>query len=173
MTKLTFMFFFTIPYSITVGWAWPYLMIALFLAEKPGLENGLVVTAQWRPWFAKRFPFSMAIGRGVVYHPAPGIRGGMLTPTQTQFHEHVHIRQIEDMMLVGFLVAAAVLTVTALAGHAEYRLAALLWFTSAEWRLLSYVASFLRGERLYEDAEPEKSARAQSEHLKPMTIFTE
>ena len=151
------LFAFTAPWSLTVGYGWVLLMKLIGAAEKLRWEKTLVLTAQWRPWAAKRWKYSTTLGRGIVYHgewrSLPG-----LVYSRIQSHEHVHVRQIEDLMMLSFLVGLAVALYTG-----QWGLGAALWWSGGLWQVPDFITALLRGGNAYRDSEHERAAYGQTD----------
>ena len=150
------LFAFTAPWSVTVGWGWVLLM-RLFAAKDLRWEGTLVLTATWRPWVLKIWKYSTTLGRGIIYQP--GRRAEPSAPwTQIQDHEHVHVRQIEDLMMLSFIIGLVVALCT---GH--WLLGLGLWWSGGLWQLPDFVTAALRRGNPYRSSEHECSAYAQAD----------
>lgn len=157
--KRYILFAFTIPWTITVGWGWVLLMCAIRAAGDLGWETSSpevgVLTAVWKPWAAARWPYSTTLGRGIIY--SPGERNEPWT--RTQQHEHVHVRQVEDQMMLSFVIGLVVLT------QGSPLLGVVLWLSGGAWQLPNFLTAVLRGGNVYRDTEHERSAYAQTDEL--------
>ena len=151
------LFVVTLPWLLTVGWLLPCIALLVGLAEKPKWE-GTVLTVKTRGWLADVWRFSTSIGGGIFYHPRVGRFDADQRWSRLQEHEHVHYRQSEDYLLTSFLTGLAVWAWTG-----DQVAAVALWWSGGLWPLVSYVASWLRGNDIYRDAEIERSARAQTD----------
>ena len=104
-------FSFSVAWAL-LGWAWVALCCVLFFADFKSLRyesDGMLVTAEWRAWFAKFYRYSTTLGRGIVYYP--GVRDASDSlDERVERHERVHVWQKEDIsfrfLLVGLLVGA-------------------------------------------------------------------
>lgn len=118
-------------------------------------EDGRVLTLMLPEGTRVMRYLGITLGYGVVY--APGRRSPPYLPwSETQRHEHVHVKQFEGWATAGALTALVVagLTGSALASLVVWALApAVAWcgYTVAAW---------LRGGHPYWDAVHEEAARA-------------
>lgn len=148
------LFAITLPWSLTVGYGWVFLFCLIGAAHELRWEPTAVLTAIWRPWAAKRWRYSTTLGRGIIYHAdrrAP--RGEPWTTIQD--HEHVHIRQVEDLMLLSLCVGS-----TVYAASGKWWLGLLCWWSGGAWQIPGFATAFLRGGNPYRDAEHERHARS-------------
>ena len=153
----------TAPYTFTVSYGWVLLLWACCAAEKLRWEPTGVLTAQWMPWVVKPrgktgwrlWKWSTTLGRGIIYQPKHRATPGE-SPTHIQRHEHVHVRQVEDMMLLGLCLG----TIVAIVSH-DVWLGLLTWWSSGFWQITNFVSAVLRGGEAYLDSEHERSAYAQ------------
>lgn len=170
-------FGFTAPWSL-VGWLWCVGACLLQLAQlkKLRFEGAGVLTSEWRPWFARIWRFSTTVGRSTIYFP------GSRHP-KTERHEQIHLDQVEDLMLLSFLVGLAVIVCTG-----NVLLGFLLWSSGGLWQLPNFLMALLRYghnvkwppegsfftrlknflrdlflEVAYRDSEHERSAYAQTD----------
>jgi hypothetical protein len=149
-------FAFTLPWTLTIGYGW-ILLMRLGAAHKLRWEKTAVLTAEWKPWVVKRWHYSTTLGRGIIYQP--GLRADPGTAyTRIQEHEHVHVRQIEDLMLLSFVLGL----VLGLFTH-DWLLGLIVWTSGGMWQLPGFVTAVLRGGNIYRDSEHELSAYAQSD----------
>ena len=165
------LFAFTLPWTITVGWGWVFLMRAIGAATDLRWDGTFLLTAVWKDWVtaSRKWPwskhpvplwrFSTVLGRGIIYQPGRRAPVGK-TPTVTQLHEEVHVRQIEDLMLLSFIIG---LIVGAWTGH--WFLGLLLWWSGGLWQFPNFITAAMRGGDPYRDSEHEKSAYSQTSHL--------
>jgi hypothetical protein len=149
----------TLPYTIVIGYGWVLLMGAIYAAHKLRWERTGVLTAQWRPWAAARWRYSTTLGRGIIYWPGARAEIGEKV-TRIQEHEHVHVRQVEDLMLLSFLVGLVVGLVTG-----NWWLGFALWASGGVWQLPNFVTASLRHgvKNAYRVSEHERSAYAQTD----------
>lgn len=151
------LFVFTLPWALTISWPWIMLLRAIGAVDELEWEPTGVLTAELRPWTTKLWRYSTTLGRGIIYQP--GRRAPKGQPwTSIQAHEHVHVRQIEDLMLLSFIVGLVVAVST---GHWGIGLA--LWWSGGMWQLPDFITAMLRGGNAYRDSEHERSAYAQTD----------
>jgi hypothetical protein len=125
------------------------------------LSKGSVILADITPRGARIWRYSTTLGRVILVHP--DVYEAQLV-ADVLAHEHVHVRQHEDNMLVACLLGIA------LAPFLQpFWLAFVVWWSGGLWPLLSYVTAGIRyGKRwMYMGAEIERSAYAQNEYLPP------
>lgn len=158
----------TLPWTLTVGWGWVLVMVAIRAAGSLRFEDGLVLTATWKPWAQRRWKYSTTLGTGIVYQP--GARAERDEPwTPIQDHEHVHVRQVEDMMTLSLLVGISVLLAVGL-GTGSWTFAAVLgaaiWWSGGLWQAPNFLTAGLRNgwnlSGVYRGSEHELSAYAQT-----------
>lgn len=147
----------TLPWALTT-WIIGMLSAALFLAYKPRFEQAAVLTMEWRPWFARLWRYSTTLGRCVWYQPGARDRRDPLDEPLER-HENVHVRQVEDMMLLALLVSVVVTVATG-----DWLLGLIMWWSGGAWQLPNFVTAVLRfgWKGIYRDAEHERSAYAQT-----------
>ncbi|MGW8177452.1 MAG: hypothetical protein ACWGQW_01430 [bacterium] len=150
------LFAFTAPYGVIVGWGIVLLAIVLFFAHKPKLAPYGTLTAQWRPWWAAKWKYSTTFGRAIIYHPRIADGTPEIIDHRVEKHEMVHVRQVEDRMLLAFLVGLVVFLVTG-----NWILGLALWVSGGVWQAPNFVTAVLRGGHIYRDTEHERSAYAQ------------
>ncbi len=146
---------FCLPSFIT-GWTIVILSLIFYIAHKSKLGPKGVLTAQWRSWFGKKWIYSTTFGRGVIYQKLAmgSVEKAMGYPTMK--HEMVHVRQIEDLNVIGFIIGAIVFSVTN-----NWILGVSIWASSPLWILVYYLTGWLRGGHIYRDSEHERAASAQ------------
>jgi len=149
------LFLITIP-STLYGWSIVMLSLLLFFAHKPKFAPYGVLTAQWRPWFAKKWKYSTTFGRGIIYHPKIDDGTPDIINSQVEKHEMVHIRQAEDRIILALIIGLVVFLVTK-----NWILGLGLWMSGAAWQLPNFLTAVLRGGHVYRDTEHERSAYAQ------------
>ena len=142
--------------NVLTGWGAVLLACALFLAHKIKLGPYGVLTAQWRPWWVKRWRYSTTFGRGIIFQPSVADGRPDIIDNQVEKHEMVHVRQMEDVSLLSLLVSVVVLIVSG-----NWILALSLWMTSTLWLVPNFLSAVLRGGHVYRDTEHERSAYAQ------------
>lgn len=150
------LFAFTAPWGVIIGWGVILLALALFFAHKPRFAPYGTLTAVWRPWWAKIWKYSTTFGRAIIYHPrvADGTPG--IIDHRVEKHEMIHVRQVEDMMLLSFIVGLVVGLVTG-----NWPLGVALWASGGIWQAPNFLTAMLRGGHVYRDSEHERSAYAQ------------
>lgn len=162
------LFAVTLPWTLTVGWGWVLLLAAIGACGSLRFDDGLVLTAVWKPWAARLWRFSTTVGRGIIYQD--GLRHERGHPlTVTEEHEGVHVRQVEDLMLLSFLVGFAVFLGVGI-GFGDWSAAAWwwlgLWWSGGFWQAPNFVAAGLRHgwtlEGVYRGSEHELSAYSQT-----------
>jgi len=156
-------------------------LIQLAELKKLRFKGAGVLTTEWKPWFAKIYPFSITLGRMKIFLP------GAQEDGRTDAHEDIHIAQIEDLMFLSLLVG---LTVALITGDAL--MGFILWTSGGMWQLPNFLTAMLRyghlvkwpqegsfGSKLktfmadlfvgtaYRDAEHERSAYAQTDPVGP------
>lgn len=150
------LFIVTIPSAVLFGWLVVLLAMLLFFAHKPKFAPYGVLTAQWRPWFAKVWKYSTTFGRGIIYHPkvADGTPG--IINSGVEKHEMIHVRQAEDRILLALVIGVIVFLITK-----NWMLGLGLWMSGTLWQLPNFLTAVLRGGHVYRDTEHERSAYAQ------------
>ena len=133
--------------SIILGWLFALLTLMLGLSKPLGYRRGVVVL-NWRPWVAERWRYSTTIGHCMAIHPDHGER--------TVWHELVHIKQYEDLCLLGAILGGLLCIVS-------WKLGLIVWATSgAPWLLPNFITGWIRDGDPYMGSEHEKSAYAQT-----------
>jgi len=150
------------PWGIGVGWTWLGLALALGFARAPRFEPGLVLTAEWRMWVARRWRWSTTIGRAIIYHPDHRDDDPTEVDTRLERHERKHVWQVEDMMLLSLIVAALLW----LSGT-DVLACMVVYVSGGAWQLPNFLAAGLRYgftfDAMYRGAEHERSAYAQTD----------
>jgi len=131
------------------GWLFPLLMICLGAAKDLRFIGNGVLAATWRPWAAKLWKYSTTLSRGMVLQADVDER--------ILKHEFVHVRQVEDRLVLA-LSLALVVSVTTWDWWWM-----LLWPTGVAWQLPNFLTAVLRDGHVYRDAEHERSAYAQTD----------
>jgi len=133
-------FAFTAPWSVLGYLASLACCYVFWIADRKTLrwEDAGILTAEWRPWFAKVFPFSTTLGRSKIFQPGARDPGDSLDE-RLERHERIHVWQVEDLMFRGFLlgILAGVWT-----GRWDFAL--FLWISSGAWQLTNFVTALLR-----------------------------
>lgn len=158
----------TLPWTLTVGYGWVILMCLILAAEWESLrfQGTAVLTTQWRKWASKRWNYSTTLGRGVIYHP-DHVDDDSAIDTRLERHEHVHVRQIEDLMLLSFVIGAVVAALTQVWWHGL-----IVWWSGGAWQLPNFVAAWLRGWDVYRDTEHERSAYSRTDVIMQRHVGT-
>ena len=153
------LFCFTLPWSVTVGWGWVGIALALGIAVEPRFEEHGILTARWTLQVAKIWRYSTTLGRGIIYQP--GARRVLSTDpmTRTEQHERIHVEQVEDLMLLGLLLGLVVWGWTG-----NWFLGLMLWWSAGAWQLPNFVTAAMRfgWKNAYRFSEHERSAYSQS-----------
>jgi len=171
-------FSFTLPWALLV-WLLCILACCLQLAEFKKLRFIApgVLASEWKPWLAKVYPYSLTLGRVIIFHPESA------HDSQVVAHEGVHVSQVEDMMLLSLLLGLLTIVVT---GDVLFGFA--LWASGGMWQIPNYFMAVLRHghtlswpasgsgfqrlksflsrlflEIAYADSEHERSAYAQTD----------
>jgi hypothetical protein len=189
------LFIVTLPWTLLASWPW-VLVLRLFAARDLRLEELGVLTAVWRSWVVKPrtwlgartrpdgevlldedgrvvyrnlWRWSTTIGRGIIYQPGARRARPEEPLTATEDHELVHVRQVEDRMMLSFVVGLAVLLAVGLAGGGwplATVLGGVLWASGGSWQAPNFLSAGIRHgfnlEGVYRQAEHERSARAQT-----------
>jgi hypothetical protein len=141
--------------SIVLGHIVFVLSFAIGLTRKPRYRDR-VLTAEWRPWFAKIWRYSTTVGHFIGRHPRHGAR--------TWAHELVHTRQYVNLCLLSAVISGVLVAIP------NYGLSwiegLILWGTSgAAWLLPNYLTGWIRYGDAYRGSEHERSAYAQTDDL--------
>jgi len=150
------LFAVTIPSAVLYGWTVVALALALFFAHKPKFAPYGVLTAVWRPWWAKIWKYSTTFGKGIIYHPRIADDTPDVINNRVEKHEMVHVRQAEDRILLALLIGVTVTIVTG-----NWILGLALWVSGTAWQLPNFLTAVLRGGHIYRDTEHERSAYSQ------------
>lgn len=140
--------------TVIVSWIVVLGAVALRMAQDLKWEPGLVLTAIWR----LDTDWSITVGRGVLYTR----REPWERRLAIQVHEHVHVRQVEDLCLTAFLIGSMVAIWLPWLGAG-------IWASGGLWIFVGYLASLFRvgswdTQRIYVETETEKSAYCQAAH---------
>jgi hypothetical protein len=137
---------FTLP-SMLLGQFLGLLSLAVGISKDPRFKDGVFQTT-WRPRFAAKWRYSTTLGFWMGIHPEHG--------TKVEAHEFVHIRQYEDMNLLGAIIGGIV-------AFWSWRLGLILWCSSGcLWLLPNFLSGWIRFGDAYYGSEHEKSAYAQT-----------
>jgi hypothetical protein len=138
---------FTIP-SIILGHAYCALLLTLGMAKRPRYCQGILMV-NWRDWVMKRWKY-----HGPVIGFCIPINGTM--SNQSWWHELIHIRQYEDLNVLGAIIGGLLCT-------ASWKIGLVVWATSgAAWLLPNYFTGWVRFKEAYLGADHERSAYAQT-----------
>lgn len=153
-------FFVSLPLSL-VAWGLGYLTVVLGIAHEARWEPNLVLSLELRPWFTKLWKYSTSMGRVIWYQPDRRDDDGIVD-TRIERHEHVHVRQQDDMMTIALIISIWVLMASG-----DWLLALGIWMSGGAWILVHYVTAGLRygwkDRAWYEESEHERSAYAQTD----------
>lgn len=170
------LFAITAPWSICVGWLVLLFLYAIGAVKDLRWEGTLVLTAVWSDWVVRPrslpwgpmlngerqktalWQYSTTLSRAVAYQP-----GWRQTPwSRVQFHEHVHVRQVEDAMSWSFLMGVLVLVFSSNWITGAW-LGTLIWFLGGASQSVNWLTAWARGGDPYRDSEHELSAYAQTD----------
>jgi hypothetical protein len=149
----------TAPYSLLVSYPWVLLMCLIRAAHNLRWEKTGVLTAEWRPWAAAKWQYSTTLGRGIVYQDI--VRNGPGEKySRIQEHEHVHVRQVEDNMMLSLVVGLVLWPVTG-----SIWTGLIVWTSGGVWQLTNFITAMMRHgvDHAYRAAEHERSAYAQTD----------
>lgn len=123
-----------------VSWLLVLLAIVFQMAEarKLKVEGVGILTTEWRPWLVKIYPYSVTLGRSMIFYPANRLADDGLTD-RLERHELVHIAQVEDTMLSSLIVGSILAFATG-----DVFLGFCVWCSGAIWRLPSFLTALLR-----------------------------
>jgi hypothetical protein len=152
------LFVITIPYGVIIGWTFTLLFTIFFCAHKLKINNYGILTAQWRPWAAKIWLYTTTFGRSIIFHPDSLNSTSMEHKRAVKNHELVHIRQLEDNMLISFLIGLIISLITF-----NWIFGLIIWASGGIWQVGNFLTALLRGGHVYRDAEHERSAYAQTD----------
>lgn len=152
--------------STLIAYVLGALSMLCYMARGPRFEDGLVLSLEWRPWFAQRWRYSTKLFRTVWYQPHARTQPGE-EATRLERHEHAHVRQFEDESLKGLLIGLLLLAV---GGHVAWLFA--LWTMWPAMLIVNYVPAMLRWgfRNAYRDSEHERSAYAQTDTVTSMML---
>jgi hypothetical protein len=143
--------------SILIGWGYVLLLTVVFVAHRWSFDKeNLVLSAVWRPWVTKFWRYSTTISRGIIYHPAA------VEDTRIREHEMVHVRQVEDCVLLSLVLGAVAATLIAAQATPFFAFLG-FWVAGVAFQLPNFLGAVLRGGHVYRDAEHERSAYAQTD----------
>lgn len=153
MLKLVFAwvrFAFTLPWSLT-AWLLGLLSMLVFATKIPRFEGAGILTVQLRSWLSRRWGYSTTIGRVIFWGDGfrtlkdddPDTEANERVESELderhERHERTHIWQIEDLMLLSFLVGL----VTAI-HTGDWGFGFFLWWSGGFWQVPNFLMAFLR-----------------------------
>lgn len=148
--------------TLIISWLGATILCVCQLAHKPTFEHGPILSAQWKPWFAKYWHFSVGFGYVTIYQHS-AISGGVNRTKRVRAHERVHTRQSIDMTVIACLVGL-------ISGLWTWNfwLFVGIWCSGIFWLLVCYLTSLLRygadgWRQIYKQAEHERAAYAECE----------
>ncbi len=170
------LFAFTFPWAL-ITWLIGLLSIAAYVAHKPRFEQAALLTLEWRPWVREKlgFRYSTTLGRLIWYNighrdTKPGEDGAGVEAEldeRLERHETVHVRQVEDRMILAFLVGLAVAIGFWTHGHvgAGFAWWLGLWTSGGVWQVPNFLGAICRYGWIgvYRDSEHERSAYGQTD----------
>jgi hypothetical protein len=134
--------------AITCVPSWPgYLlaMIFIYILRCDAHWDGVIVVVHAPK--IKWWNFSTTIGHAIFLKPDADIN--------VLEHEKVHARRFQNNAVVAFMLACTAAPMSLLYAFST-------WLSAITWPLFGYLVAWLRGERIYEDADDEVEARAVS-----------
>lgn len=161
---------FCAPYAL-LTWLVGLLSLVVGIAHKPE-RRGSILVLEFREWFARGrdgegwWRFSTTIGRTIWFQPGRRSEAGWLDE-RIEKHEVEHVYQVEDLMLLSFVVGLAV----AIGWWAHGEAAAGFWWwfgiwtSGGLWQLPNFVtAGFRYGwANAYRDSSHERQAYGVSD----------
>jgi len=145
---------YVLTWPTFIGYLFPLVMIAVFAAKDLRMGDDAVLTATWRPWVTKFWKYSTTLARGMVMHPN--------ARASTEQHEHVHVRQQEDRVVLALLISI-IWAISDGNGLESWGLHLAVWASGILWQVPNFLTAVLRGGHVYRDAEHERSAYAQTD----------
>ena len=123
-----------------ISWLLVLLAIVLQMAEARTLrfEGVGILTTDWRPWVAKIYPYSVTLGRSMIFYPKSRSASDGMEDTM-ELHEMTHIAQMEDTMLSSFILGLVLALTTG-----NVLLGFLVWCSGSIWRATSWGTALLR-----------------------------
>lgn len=160
---------FTFPWAITT-YLLGLLSLVFFLTRRPRFEGAGILSLTWRDWIAKRNRYSTTFGRTLFWNPRhrePAETMIEELDERIERHERVHIRQVEDKMMLSFIVGLVVAIGHWAHGNAGAGSAWWLgiWWSGGMWQLPNFLTAMLRYGWIgvYRDSEHERSASGQTD----------
>lgn len=130
-------------------------IVTLFIAPifcrfKGARTTGGILWLQWRPWFEKRWHYTTTLGL------VAGTRDPWDISNTLVNHEKVHVRQYEDLNLLGMVIGGLVCIV-------DWRWGVAIWASSGMlWLVPNFLTGWIRYGDAYYGSEHERSAYAQT-----------
>ena len=165
------LFAFTLPWTL-LTWLLGALSLILFVAKKPRFEGAAILTLEFREWFARGrdgkglWRYSTTLGRTIWWQP--GSRDAKVElDERIERHERIHVRQIEDLMMLSFMVGAGAAIPMWVAGNTAggFALWFCIWFSGGLWQLPNFLTAMMRfgPKNGYRDSEHERSAYSRTD----------
>lgn len=150
------LWFISLPWTLTVGWGFPLLMMCIGAVSPKSLHmrKRLVLAGVWKEWAAEIWKFSTTLGHGMVFQERA------LLNTRIPRHEDIHVRQHDDDMMRSFLAACLIFAVH---GVDFWWVALIIWWSGGLWVAPNFLTAWLRGGRPYRDSEHERAAYGQTD----------
>jgi hypothetical protein len=137
---------FTLP-TVVLGYFLGLLSLTFGMTKDVRFKEG-VLQLTWRDWVASRWRYSTTLGACMFLYPDSG--------PSTEYHEFIHVRQYEDLNLLGAVIGGLCCIVS-------WKLGLILWATSgAIWLLPNFISGWIRFGDPYMGSEHERSAYAQT-----------
>jgi len=158
---------FTAPWAL-ITWFIGILSLVFFVAHKPRFEQNGILTVQYRPWVPNKagYRYSTTLGRLILYNLGHRETEAELDE-RIERHETVHVRQVEDLMLLSFIVGLVVAighwAKGDVGGGSLWWLA--IWTSGGLWQIPNFLTAILRygWVGVYRDSEHERSAYGQTD----------
>jgi hypothetical protein len=139
---------FTLP-TVFLGNLLGLLSLTFGMTKDPRFKRG-VFQLTWRDWVADRWRYSTTLGACMFLHPDRRL--------DTEYHEFIHVRQYEDLNLLGAVIGGLCCIVS-------WKLGLILWLSSgAIWLLPNFISGWIRFGDPYMGSEHERSAYAQTKY---------
>lgn len=155
----------TLPAALPC-WALGMLTVLCGIARDPRWDENYVLSVVFRPWVQTFWKYSTALPRMVFYQDRDETAAA---DTRVERHEHIHVFQMENNMMVSMLIGKAFMF------NGDLLLGGAIWVSGALWILMGYLTAGMRygfkskivgGREVggwYRDAEHERSAYAQTD----------
>lgn len=169
-------YLFTFPWA-ALSYLLGALSIVLFIGHRARWEGVGILSLEFREWFARGrddkgpWRYSTTIGRTIWWQPHhrdAGNTEAQELDERLERHEREHIWQIEDMMLLSFVIGLVV----AIGHWIEGRTCEGfcwwfgLWTSGGLWQLPNFMTAALRfgWKNAYRDSSHERHAYAATDH---------